>query len=638
MAVIRRLFTELGYKVEDRELKAYTRNTEQAKEQTEAFGDEVVESEKKLKGLARVMDNVRQSAPILGSALKKGALVGAAATVGLIALLREMSQEFDEIAKTAVKFAVGTDELQRLRFAAKLSGAEAEVLNSAIKDFNKFIVEGREAGITPFTTSLDKLGLSINSFAGLSFEQRLGVISDRLQLVANEQERVVLSQRIFGEEAGPQLQVLLGAGSKGIQAMGDDLESLGGVISGETLKAAESFNDQMDRLFIVTKAQVAGALSDLLPLARDLTKQFADWARTNRAFTQGKLEEFVNKFIDTIMTLGKVLAGFLEIWDDLVEAVGSSDTAFIAAAGGITALKLAATGAAGPMGTLAAILIGLLPVALAVGNKLGDIISQDESLRALAGRAERRGAGGLLEQNVALSQTEAGRRVLFGRESINLARRKLRGLVEERESIPAGTGFRQGGALALRARLERQEKEVRDQIAFFEAEERKDFAQFKRERKAAVAEGRVPVGPTQEQSTTFQRFIELQNKPERTAAENAELARLRKQLNVAAPVATGAGGKGPKADKPLTADELVAKSLSPGGGGLSALRGISPGTTIMQIDASITATTNVEVPLDRLPRDATLRETVDMVTSEVARVTAAERDTALAQQRQQIIG
>jgi hypothetical protein len=85
-----------------------------------------------------------------GNALKAfGAATALSATArALVAVARNAINVGDEIGEAASKLGIGTQELQRLRFAAEQTDVDVTALNNAFKQFQKTIATGK----APFTT------------------------------------------------------------------------------------------------------------------------------------------------------------------------------------------------------------------------------------------------------------------------------------------------------------------------------------------------------------------------------------------------------------------------------------------------------------------------------------------------------
>lgn len=352
---------------------------------------------KSAKKLTSRLDRARTSAKKLGGGLKslaKGfavfAAAAAVAALGVFKFVSNVATAGDEIAKSAVKIGVGVVELQRLRFAADRSGASAKTLGLAIKNSAKALEDAANGGAKLFTDALDELGISLEDVQGLTAEQRLGLFADALNEVADVGQRTALAMNLFGAKAGPELLPFLATGSKGIKELGDVAEDIGLVMSEKSAKGAEVFVDKLTNLKGVLTGLKNTIGVELMPVVQDLVVQFTEWVKANRPLLAQRVPEFFERVIEVAKrllpifeTLGKAFVFVVKNLDILIGIMAGVKLAgaFAAATTGLTAMGFAASAALGPIGLIAGALIALLPIALRVGNALGDALAKDRTLR-----------------------------------------------------------------------------------------------------------------------------------------------------------------------------------------------------------------------------------------------------------------
>lgn len=334
--VIAELVGRLGYEVDDKGLAKFEDGTEKA--------------DKSAKGLVETLSHL--------TTIGRGVIdVVSRVARELTGLITGAAETGDEIAKTAGKIGITTTELQRLRFAAARSGAEATVLNDGIRKLNQGLVEATSKGTGPFAEGLKILGVSLDDLRDLSQEQRFGFLADELANVADASTRSALAAKLFGETAGPGLLPLLNAGSEGIRALGDRAEELGGVLSEDALRNAEAFQDALLDLK-TTGVGVGGALlGTLAPVITDVANRTADWIAENRELVQQKVAEFIDEASRVLGELVPKLVDMAGAVVDLAEPLGGLESdltlataaafALSVAIGGIPGLALAAGAAVG---------------------------------------------------------------------------------------------------------------------------------------------------------------------------------------------------------------------------------------------------------------------------------------------------
>jgi len=98
-----------------------------------------------------------------------------------------------------------------------------------------------------------------------------------------------LAQEFFGKGAGA-LIPLLDEGAEGLTRMHDEAERMGLIISGDTARAAESLNDNLDRLGKLAKGSANILLEMLVPGLEAVTKAATDALGITGDFTKRKMQ------------------------------------------------------------------------------------------------------------------------------------------------------------------------------------------------------------------------------------------------------------------------------------------------------------------------------------------------------------
>lgn len=414
--IVRDLVTRLGFQIDSKDLDKWREQGTKAQKAAKKLGDSL----NKLK-----------------SSFKTGLVAVTAAATGVGALIKQYSKAGDEIGKTSSKYGISTRELQRMRFAAERSGASAQDLTKAIRNQAKFIEEAKDKGVTPFTDALGQVGLTVERLEGLSPEQKFGVIADALNGVSDEGTRTALSMRLVGEEAGPQLNALLREGSKGLKALGDEAESLGAVMGDDAIKATEALEDAQTNLKAVLSGLRNLVGAELVPTITEYIKTAKDWLASNREMIAVKLKEFFTQAVAAIKTIVQIFGTLISVGAKVVDFLGGMEktikdvgAAFLAFKGIQMALSSTMLASLGPWGLVAGAMLALIPVAMRVGDRLGDVIAnvsglldkQRELEAAAGGRTKLRGTAAILNsgQVAGLDATRASIQNLSPEELKNL--------------------------------------------------------------------------------------------------------------------------------------------------------------------------------------------------------------------------
>ncbi len=346
--------------------------------------------------LAKGFQKVEKRGVKLGDGMKSlgrtvavaGAAIAAAAT-GVLAFVNSTSKAFDEVAKGADKTGLAVEEFQKFKFAADRSGVSMDVFARAVKNQSRFIDDAINSptGVTAFTTALSKVGLTLEDVqAEDGFGNRINLIADALKSVEDPAQRVALAMKLVGEEAGPQLLPLLKDGAEGIEALKDQAVDLGAVLSEDVIRSGEAFQDSLTN----TKALIGGVANtigaDLIPVAEEMIKGFGEWVKVNRRMIRQRVEGFfrkvmiaVERLLPVFESVGKALMLLVENFDTLLLmfAAGKISQGFVAIATGLRTMKIAASGAAGPLGLIVTTLATMIPLLIEAGNALGDVMGAD---------------------------------------------------------------------------------------------------------------------------------------------------------------------------------------------------------------------------------------------------------------------
>jgi len=386
------------------------------------------EAEKELSGVAEAAEEVGEEG---GSSLKEFGVMGAkafaavgaaavAAAAGIFKMVDSVTAANDEIIKGAKVAGLGTDEYQRLSFAADISGASIKQIEIASRTVARGLNDAATKGTGPFVEGLELVGLRLEDVQNLPFEKQLGVFSDAINRLESDSEKLAASQLLLGSRAGPQLATLLAEGSAGIKALGDEAAATGGVIEKAALEQAAEFQDSITRLTTVGKGFISEVVTELAPLVQELVDDFREWAKANKGVVAEDIKGFIKGSIPVLKAFVKAIGFIVEAIKDFVEIMGGVGPALGLATTAVVGFKLAMAGALGPIGAvglavggLISILAGLIPRLASINDELAETQQRTEELRTARERLRvvREAAEGTQEKTrkVIEEAREAGR-------------------------------------------------------------------------------------------------------------------------------------------------------------------------------------------------------------------------------------
>lgn len=244
-------------------------------------------------------DMVRNGRTIaIGLGLAGGAIFGLASST---------AQLGDDVAKTADKLGIGTDELQELRYAAERSGVATSAFDNSLEKMTKNIGLAME-GTGAQKDALDALGLSADDLANMLPEEALGLIADRMQGVATQAEKAALANDIFGR-SGIGMLNMLQDGSSGLRDLRDDARRTGYVLSEVAARDAEVFQDTLLDTQLIMKGLKNTVGAELMPVVTQSMRRVGDALVGNREQVKVWAASFADGVERALPVIGEVALG-----------------------------------------------------------------------------------------------------------------------------------------------------------------------------------------------------------------------------------------------------------------------------------------------------------------------------------------
>lgn len=241
----------------------------------------------------------------------KGAIGAAFAVAGVAALVKftkEAITAADAIGKVADRIGIGTDALQKYRYALEISGVAQEQTDRGLEKFVRNMGElGRSSSETQ--TALRDLdpALLANLRTMGSIEEQLDATFEALAGYSSEAQRAAVASATFGRTGG---RMIVGI-KDGIDAFRDlqaEAERLGFVLSDRMVRAAEAANDQLTRMERVLSTNLTRLLIGLAPTIIRLGNAAAEAAPKIKAFIDGFLPDSLKGADSLRAELDEILA------------------------------------------------------------------------------------------------------------------------------------------------------------------------------------------------------------------------------------------------------------------------------------------------------------------------------------------
>lgn len=335
------------------------------------------------------LDNLRNEMGGLMNTVKYVGLAVAGAAGSLFGLAKLTADAGDKALVASQKIGMNIEAFQELAYAAKLANVEQDEFIGAMGIFNKNMVAAAENG-SELAKVYARIGVSVKGSNGQlkSNEQVLTELAGRFSQMPDGAEKSALAMQIFGR-SGAKLIPFLNEGVAGLAKLRKEARDLGIVMDESTAKAADEFNDQMDRANFALQGvrNIVGA--ELIPIITELAKEFTAFVVANRQLIATKIKSWIAGLVVFLKIMWKFTSGIATAIGGLIEVLGGLENVLkftalalgVFAAGkilyGIGAMILAIKGlaAAITMANLAALAIPILigAAVVAVGLILEDL-------------------------------------------------------------------------------------------------------------------------------------------------------------------------------------------------------------------------------------------------------------------------
>jgi hypothetical protein len=324
-----------------------------------AFVEIFARDSKFQQAMARVQKKLRDVGKAMRSAGTSMMGIGAGIVAPILAAAQSFASFGSELHDMSQRTGIAAAELSVLRYAAEQTGTEMGALETGVKKMQQLIFKASQ-GSDEAAQALGQLGLRVEDLAGLSADQQLGIIGDRLAGIEDPGTRAAVAVAIFGR-AGTALLPMLSQGSAGLAAFAEEAKRLGLVMDDETAAKADDLGDAIDALkasmrmaFIQVGSAVAPMLTDIAKALAAAAKAAGDFIRENSVLVSLALKLGAGLF-----AVGAVLYG-----------VGTACTIAASAVGILSKTLMLIPVLLSPIGAIGLVIAGAVGIATAVARTL----------------------------------------------------------------------------------------------------------------------------------------------------------------------------------------------------------------------------------------------------------------------------
>lgn len=280
------------------------------------LGLNTAEFQSGLAGAMKGLDKLKTGVMAAGAA-------AVAAGVGLAVLTKSALNNMDALAKQSQMAGVTVESLSALSYAAELAGVNQDDLTKSMVKLTKGMSDAQQ-GTGEALKGFQALGLDVNELGGA--DGAMAAIAEQFAGMEDGAGKTALALAIFGR-AGAAMIPLLNGGADGLLKMKEEARILGLVISTDTAKAAEVFNDSLTTLSKITQGLINRFAEGMLPALNNLSQGFF-----NAYLQSDGMREEINKLVSVEMVrwAENIVIGLAHIVDvgvmvaRVMVAIGSS--------------------------------------------------------------------------------------------------------------------------------------------------------------------------------------------------------------------------------------------------------------------------------------------------------------------------
>ena len=297
-----------------------------AKEKINIVLQGINQFDKTFKDVKRGLDTIDRKTKLIQRGLGLAAKTTAASFTAVGIAVGVSTARIDKLVKTSEKLGVGTEFLQKFRFAAEQVGIRSETADMALQRFSRRVAEARK-GTGEAKDTLNALGIALFDSAGQArdIEDVMLDVSDAMANTEDASELVRQSFKFFDSE-GVALVALMKNGSEAMQEFFTDAENLGAVLSTDAAKGVADFADEFTRVKTAIRGVMDQFTAGLAPVLEKISEDFAQFIIDTNAEIEklgfDSLGQYLaTEFLDIIHTVTTVLEGTFNTIIGLLNAV-----------------------------------------------------------------------------------------------------------------------------------------------------------------------------------------------------------------------------------------------------------------------------------------------------------------------------
>ncbi|MCU0919025.1 MAG: hypothetical protein MUF16_01595 [Burkholderiaceae bacterium] len=259
-------------------------------------------------------------------------VAGALAGVGVAAAgaafgLNRVTTRVADIADQAIKVGMTTEELSRLTFAARQSGASSEAMGTGLLVLMQNMEQARD-GSKEAAQWLARVGITLDDLRrGITTGQALERMADtfaRVGDVGDNARKKVAAMRALMGRGGADLIQLLNGGSAGLRELARESDRVGATLAGKTAAEMKAYGDEVAKLSDSLFGLSVRMTSAALPAMSRVVDKLLELSIAGRDGWAERMGQQLGRLIEYLPALIGMLAGAAEgvvklvLWVDKV--------------------------------------------------------------------------------------------------------------------------------------------------------------------------------------------------------------------------------------------------------------------------------------------------------------------------------
>lgn len=254
--------------------------------------------------------------------------------------------------RLAQKLGTTSESIQKLGYAANVSGASVEDLQTFMQHMSLQMAEAKKTGTGPLVDALSTLHISFASFSKLSADEKVEVLADAFKKAGPEVNKTAVAMQLGGR-SGTALIPMLNRGGAAVRELGEEFKEMGGVIDGDATKSFEELEETEKKLGATMTGIKNQAVIALLPAIKEMAESLLEWVKANKEVIASTIKGVVDALATAFSALGTVIGTVGDVVQWFIEHAEIGKAVLIAL--GVVIAALAAEAAA-------AWIIGFAPI------------------------------------------------------------------------------------------------------------------------------------------------------------------------------------------------------------------------------------------------------------------------------------